>query len=76
LNRFLSDGDRSGFGLMNAVTAEARTEPRADRRWRLEELGGGMLAFLKPLTPTLSGGAAEALERPKEVFKPSELASC
>lgn len=40
LRRFMAEGDRSGFGLLNAVTSVARDrrEPRA--RWDLEELGG------------------------------------
>lgn len=48
LGRFTRDGDRSGFGLMNAVTATARDTRDPDLRWRLEEFGGGIPALLKP----------------------------
>src|SRR5256885_684810 len=40
LGRFARDGDRSGFGLMNAVTSTARDTRNPDLRWRLEEFGG------------------------------------
>ncbi len=35
-------GDRSAFGLMNAVTATARTTADPELRWQLEELGGAI----------------------------------
>jgi hypothetical protein len=38
--------DRSAFGLMNAITSLARDSRDPERRWRLEELGGGMLALI------------------------------
>jgi hypothetical protein len=73
---FLGGQDRSGFGLMNAVTAVARQEPRPDRRWRLESLGGGMLAVLQPPVPTLSGGVGRLLRRPRQPLPKPDLASC
>jgi hypothetical protein len=55
IRRFEAEGDRSVFGLMNALTSVARDTDDADTRWRLEELGGGMLARLpqrpKPMAP-------------------------
>lgn len=44
--RFATDGDRSAFGLMNAVTAVAREVRDPETRWRLEELGGSVPALL------------------------------
>lgn len=43
MGRFLTDGDRSRFGLINAVTATARDTQDPELRWRLEELGGGLI---------------------------------
>jgi len=40
--RFGADGDRSRFGLMNAITSTARDTADPETRWRLEELGGGV----------------------------------
>lgn len=40
--RFVRAGDRSRFGLMNAVTSLARDTANPRERWRLEELGGGI----------------------------------
>ena len=42
------ESDRSLFAMTNAVTATARDQPDPELRWRLEELGGGVLALLKP----------------------------
>jgi len=42
LKRFFDDGDRTRFGLMNAVTATARDTADPEMRWDLEELGGGI----------------------------------
>ena len=44
--RFTEDGDRTAFGLMNAVTAVARTVRDPELRWRLEALGGAVPARL------------------------------
>jgi hypothetical protein len=57
LTRFESGRDRSLFGLVNAVTSVARDTDDPNLRWRLEELGGGMLARLperpRPVAPGL-----------------------
>lgn len=47
LNRYLTDGDSSGFGWFNAITAEARDTPDPDIRWRLETFGGECLAAVR-----------------------------
>lgn len=46
--RFEDAGDRSRFGLMNAVTSRARDTRDPELRWRLEELGGGIAAIRVP----------------------------
>jgi hypothetical protein len=46
VQRFEVDSDRSAFGLMNAITSLARDTRDPELRWRLEELGGGMLALI------------------------------
>ena len=58
--RFTDDGDRSGFGLMNAVTSVARDVRDPDVRWRLEALGGAVPARLgvAPATATSLVAAA------------------
>ena len=48
LERFERELDRSAFGLVNAVTSIARDTPDPERRWRIEELGGTMLALMPP----------------------------
>jgi hypothetical protein len=58
--RFLSETDRSRFGLMNAVTSLARDTRDPERRWGLEELGGGIPALL---TPRLSPRSSAARRR-------------
>lgn len=57
LARFEQDGDPSVYGLMNAVTAVARTVETPITRWRLEELGG-QLAVLVPPKPVGTPGAS------------------
>jgi hypothetical protein len=52
LERFFGEGDRTRFGLMNAVTSTARDTLDPDDRWRLEELGGGVGAELPPQRPS------------------------
>ena len=54
--RFTRQRDTSMFGLVNAVTSVARDEPDPQVRWRLEELGGGVLALVCP--DVLPGGVA------------------
>ena len=46
VRRFEAEGDRSTLGLVNAVTSVARDTIDPDLRWRLEEVGGNMLAWL------------------------------
>jgi hypothetical protein len=58
LERFVSAGDRTQFGLMNAVTSLARDTREPEDRWRLEELGGGIGARLRPPSPSLTPGLA------------------
>ena len=48
MERFFHDSDQSRFALMNAVTSVARDTPDPEIRWRLEELGGGILACRTP----------------------------
>lgn len=60
LERFFRDGDRSRFGLMNAVTSLARDTRDPELRWRLEEFGGGVPVLRAPALPS-GGAAAEAL---------------
>jgi hypothetical protein len=65
MRRFLRDDDRSMFGLVNAVTSTARDQRDPDARWRLEELGGGMLAMKLPQAKP-GGSAAPVATRPME----------
>jgi len=44
LERFQKGGDRSAFGLVNAVTSLARDAGDPEERWVLEQMGGGVLA--------------------------------
>jgi hypothetical protein len=57
VRRFDAEGDRSVFGLVNAVTSVARDTTDPETRWRLEELGGGMLAWVserpRPVAPAV-----------------------
>jgi hypothetical protein len=62
LERFESGTDRTGFGLMNAVTSVARETRDPDDRWRLEELGGGIGALL-PKQPCDSPARTESVRR-------------
>lgn len=62
--RFHRDGDSSRYGLMNAVTSTARDTSDPEERWRLEELGGALLAGRTP-TPAQDGGLAR---RPAEAL--------
>jgi hypothetical protein len=69
VRRFEAEGDRSTMGLVNAVTSVARDTTDPELRWRLEEVGGGMLAWLpepqrsigpglEPFEPTHSSAPA------------------
>lgn len=59
--RLLSDiterlgGERSRYGLMNAVTSTARDAADPELRWRLEELGGAVAAGVVRPTPARPG---------------------
>jgi hypothetical protein len=44
-------GDRSHFGLMNALTAVGRETKDPELRWRLEELGGAVAMKRMPTPP-------------------------
>jgi hypothetical protein len=60
LQRYSGERDRTQFGLMNAITSMARDAHDPDDRWRLEELGGGMVARLRPKQPSNSPGRQNA----------------
>lgn len=64
VRRFEATRDRSAFGLVNAVTSVARDTSDPEIRWRLEELGGGMLARLpeRRPSPVTVIGIAEQVE--------------
>lgn len=59
--RLESEGDRSRFSLMNAVTSVARDTRDPEQRWRLEELGGAIGAGIRPRQPQDSDGARRSL---------------
>jgi hypothetical protein len=61
LGRFFGDGDQSRFGLMNAVTSQARDTSDPELRWRLEEFGGGVPVLRAPDRP--SGQARRVVQR-------------
>ena len=44
MQRFARDRDQTIFGFMNAITSLARDTRDPQTRWRLEELGGSVLA--------------------------------
>jgi hypothetical protein len=62
MGRFFREGDRSRFGLMNAVTSVARDTRDPELRWRLEEFGGGIAALRTPDWPADDVGAEAAIE--------------
>ena len=55
VSRYEREGDRSAYGLMNAVTAVARDTRDPEEKWRLEELGGSVPALVR-LAPRVPGG--------------------
>jgi hypothetical protein len=61
MERFFQEADRSRFALMNAVTSVARDTRDPEVRWRLEELGGGILAGRTPVLQLDDGAAERAL---------------
>jgi hypothetical protein len=70
LGRFESGRDGSVFGLVNAVTSVARDTDDPETRWRLEEVGGGMLARVVD-RPTRVVPSLEALDRVFTATAPS-----
>ena len=52
---FEAGADRSGYGLMNAVTATARDATDPEMAWKLEELGGGIPAHLGLQSSSVTG---------------------
>lgn len=46
--RFATSGERSAYGVLNAVTSLARDTRDAETRWSLEMLGGTIPARLRP----------------------------
>jgi hypothetical protein len=58
MEQFFHEGDRSQFGLANAITAIARDTRDPDTRWNLEELGGGIAVGIIPRPPVDAGRAA------------------
>ncbi len=62
LDRFFRDGDRSRYGLANAVTATAREVREPELKWNLEELGGGVMIGAIS-TPPRNGRRAERAGR-------------
>jgi len=52
-HRFTTGGDRSAFGLLNAVTSVARDTRHPEMRWRLETVGGTIPSRLGPQPRTL-----------------------
>jgi hypothetical protein len=60
IDRFQVDADHTHFGLMNAVTSVARDTHDPEDRWRLEELGGGIGALLRPRQPSDASGLVAA----------------
>lgn len=63
MDHFFRDGDRSRFGLANAVTAVARDTRDPELRWDLEEFGGAVAIGPAPNGPIPGGRTAAA--RPK-----------
>jgi hypothetical protein len=59
--RFTKEGDRSLYGLTNAVTVAARDTRDPEMRWRLEEIGGGIPALLEPRVRPQKAGVALAV---------------
>jgi hypothetical protein len=51
-------GDRSHFGLMNALTAVGRDTQDPELRWRLEELGGAVAMKRMPTLPRPKASAS------------------
>jgi len=63
MRRFFESGDRSRFGLMNAVTSVARDTADPAARWNLEELGGGIPMDAEGPTPRMPMRGASRRKR-------------
>src|SRR5262249_35482504 len=50
VDRYRAGGDRSAFGVMNAVTSLARETRDPEARWSLEQLGGSVPALIRHRT--------------------------
>jgi len=55
MNQFVHEGGRTGFDLMNAVTAVARETRDPEVRWELEKLGGGVPVEMLRRGPRVPG---------------------
>jgi hypothetical protein len=66
MDQFFREGDRSQFGLANAITATARELRDPDLRWELEELGGAIA--VGALTPSPSQGPPATAQRNRAVL--------
>jgi hypothetical protein len=71
VRRFEAERDGSVFGLVNAVTSAARDTSDPETRWRLEELGGGMLARLpeRPKAGAPAVGLVETAHAPATAMR-------
>jgi hypothetical protein len=63
MDLFVGEGDRSRFGLMNAVTAVARDTHDPELRWGLEELGGEIAAGVPGPFPKIPAANAAPRRR-------------
>jgi len=54
--RFEAEGDRSAFGLLNAITSVARDTSDPSTRWSLETIGGTLPSRLRrqPIAPSVA----------------------
>ena len=78
LRQFERDGDASRYGLMNAVTATARQTRDPKLRWRLEELGGGVIAPDRdpshpPSLAAVAVAGVRPLRRPRAPAEPLKI---
>ena len=70
--RFRQAGERTVFGVMNAVTSVARDQHDPKVRWCLEELGGSVPALLHPASkPDGSAAYPRIQKREKPYQRPS-----
>jgi len=62
LKEFFGQEDMSLYGVMNAITAVARKTSDPQKKWDLEELGGGIGARLLPMVDPDSNVARKTLQ--------------